>query len=513
MSKVGDAVSANNNVRQVSDEQTAVKNEALRVKTATTVPVENTNGAEKLSDLKTFGSRIKDKITDLFGGKNPAQVFSKEATVTRTGGQVIIDAGAGDDQIGVSQDAKTGNITVSVNGESQTFSGRDRNNLVIRAGEGNDNIWVDENMTVNLRLEGGDGDDFIRGGGGHDKIEGGQGNDRLHGAGGNDYINGSVGDDIIYGDDGNDTVYGGDGNDEIYGNNGDDYLEGSRGNDTINGNDGNDTISGGIGDDTLYGNYGDDAIYTGQGTDIANGDDGNNKIYAQTGDTVQKNEGGINNTVVTVELKGNPGGTGVMVTGSDEFRERVEADLEMLRSSPVGRQMLTGFDDAQKSDSVTVTIQELPNENNGYADWQNRLNPTAPQPDMDPTTGALGTPNSATISYNPQFAPTFEFTDGTEAYTPPVTVLYHEMGHAYDYTHGTFRAEPYNGTDTNDSGINLRVGERVAVGLPIDNDNDPRTAERTDDANHPDELTENALREEMNLQLRTSYVLARLSKV
>ena len=65
----------------------------------------------------------------------------------------------------------------------------------------------------------------------------------------------------------------------------------------------------------------------------------------------------------------------------------------------------------------------------------------------------------------------------------------------------------------NDRGINLRVGERVAVGLPIDNDNNPKTAERTDDANHPDELTENALREEMNLQLRNSYALANLTKV
>jgi len=514
MGKVGDAVSTNNNIQQVNNNvQTTEKTGNTEVKTSTTIPVENTNGAEKVNDLKTFGIRIKDKITGLFGGETPpTEVFNKEATVTRTGGQVIIDAGKGDDQIGVSQDAK-GNVTVTVNGESQTFSGADRNNLVIRAGEGNDNIWVDENVTVNLRLAGGDGDDFIRGGGGHDKLEGGAGNDRLHGNGGNDYINGSVGDDIIYGDTGNDTVYGGDGADTLYGNDGNDYLEGSKGNDTVYGNDGNDTISGGIGDDNLNGNYGDDVLYAGQGTDTLNGDDGNNRIFSQKGDVNQQNTGGINNTVVTVELKGNPGGTGVIVTGSDEFRERVEADLEMLRSSPTGRQMLTSFDEAQQNDGVTVTIQELPNENNGYADWENRLKPTQPQPNLNPTTGAIGTPNSATISYNPQFAPTFEFTDGTEAYTPPVNVLFHEMGHAYDYTHGTFRAEIYNGNDTNDSGRNLRVGERVAAGLPIDHDNDPKTAERTDDANHPDELTENALREEMNLQIRTSYIIARMTKV
>ena len=510
MGKIGDSTSVQK-TNQVNNNPTTTTNNKPEIKNAVQ-PLANTNdgSTSKLGDSNTKGVLTKDKLQRF--DEKPTEVFSKEATVTRSGDQVIIDAGDGDDQIGVSRDAR-GNVTVTVNGESQTFTGRDRNNLVIRAGNGNDNIFVDENVTVNLRLEGGDGDDFIRGGGGHDKIEGGKGNDRMHGNGGNDYINGSVGDDIIYGDAGNDTVYGGDGNDQLFGNDGNDYLEGSRGNDEIYGNDGNDQISGGIGDDYLRGNYGDDAIYAGQGTDDIYGDAGNNKIYSQKDDTVQSNGNGINNTVVTVELTGNPGGTGVNVVGTDEFRERVEADLEMLRSSPAGRQMLTSFDQAQANNGVTVTIQELPNENNGYADWQNRTNPTQPQPIFDPATNTPGTPNNATISYNTQFAPTFEFTDGTEAYTPPVTVLFHEMAHAYDFTHGTFRAETYNGVDANDNGINLRVGERVAVGLPIDHDNDPTTAERTDDAVHPDELTENALREEMNLQIRTSYNLARLSKV
>jgi hypothetical protein len=53
--------------------------------------------------------------------------------------------------------------------------------------------------------------------------------------------------------------------------------------------------------------------------------------------------------------------------------------------------------------------------------------------------------------------------------------------------------------------------ERVAVGVPLDHDNDPRTPEQLDNANHPYALTENGIREEMNLQLRRSYVLARLS--
>ncbi len=513
MGKVGDSVSVNNTNRaetKVNDApKTEVKNQT------TTAPLKddsNIGATSKLGELNNFGNKIKDKLNGFFGDTPPASNFSKEATVTKTGGEVIIDSGAGDDQIGVSQDPKTGDITVTVNGERQTFSGSDRDNLVIRAGDGNDNIWVDENVTVHLRLEGQNGDDFIRGGGGNDKIEGGDGNDRLHGSGGDDYINGSKGEDIIYGDTGNDVVYGGDDNDKLYGNDGNDYLEGSKGNDEIYGNDGNDVVSGGIGDDYLRGNYGDDAIYAGQGTDEIFGDDGVNQIYAQTDDTVQKSEGTVRNTVVTVELTGNPGSTSVIINGSDEFRERVEADLEMLRSSPVGRQMLEGYDEAFTNDNVTVTINES-SADSGSADWANRLNPTAPQPFYDPATGTTGTPNSAEINYNPSYMPTYTYSDGTSTESIPTVVLFHEMAHAYDFTHGTFRNEAYNGTDNIDNGSGLRTGERVAVGLPIDNDANAATTEQTDDAVHPDELTENGLREEMNLQQRLHYIGTGKSRV
>lgn len=497
MTKISDSTSVRNDNRINNDIKTPEK---VEIKPQTVLNEQNNEAAGKFGDLKNFGDNIKNKLLNSVGIKTAPAGFSTEATVTKTGGKVIIDAGAGDDQIGVRQDAKTGDVTVTVNGEAQVFSGADKDNLVIRAGDGNDNIWVDENVTVHLRLEGGDGDDFIRGGGGNDKIEGGKGDDRLHGGGGDDYINGSVGDDTLYGDSGNDVVYGGDGNDKMYGNDGNDYLEGSKGNDEIYGNDGNDVISGGIGDDYLRGNYGDDVVYAGQGADEIYGDDGNNKIFSQADDTVQKSEGGTNNTVVTVVLSGNPGGTSVVVNGTDEFKERVEADLEMLRSSPVGRQMLEGYDDANRNDGVTVTINET-TANKGSASW----NSSGTNPNLDPATGGRGTPTDATINYNPSYMPTYTFSDGTSTESVPSVVMFHEMAHAYDGTHGTFRAEDYNGTDPIDSPGTLKTGERVAVGLPIDHDNDPSTPEQTDNANHPDALTENGLREEMNLQNRDHY--------
>ncbi len=515
MSKVGNTDSSNgnkiNNPSPASNVATATIKKTATSNVDSSAPqalVSNDGATSKLGEQKNTAEAVKTSLD----AKTPPSVLSKEATVTKTAaGEVVIDSGVGDDKIGVTQDVKTGDVTVNVNGESQTFTGKDRENLVIRAGEGNDSITVDSNVIVNIRMEGGDGDDFIRGGSGNDKIEGGKGKDSLHGGGGDDYINGSIGDDTIYGDAGNDVVYGGDGNDKIYGNDGNDYLEGSKGNDQVYGNAGNDVVSGGLGDDYLRGSLGDDVIYAGGGKDSIGGDSGNNKIYSQTDDSILKSPKSGRNTVVTVELKGNPGGTSVLINGSAEFRERVEADLEMMRSSPVGRQMLEGFDDSFKKDKVTVTLQSL-DELNGYADWENRTKPGKPQPIMNPVTGAKGTPNNATISYNPALMPTFDFAGEPSVETTPNLVLFHEMAHAYDFTHGTFRAEMYRGNDTIDKN-NIRVGERVAVGLPIDNDANPKTTEQTDNANHPDNLTENGLRREMNFRERMHYIITNMSRV
>lgn len=209
---------------------------------------------------------------------------------------------------------------------------------------------------------------------------------RLHGGGGDDYVNGSKGRDIINADVGNDVVYAGHGDDLVFGNAGNDYLEGGAGADLIFGNDGNDLTSGGTGNDRLSPGVGD------------------NKLFLQNEDTFLSTGKAATDTVITVELAGNPGATGLTISGSDDFVERVEADVEMLRSSPAGREMLDAYDAANASDGVTVTIRQI-SDPNGYADWANRTNPSAPQPFLDSSTGARGTPNDVTIGYNPSFMP------------------------------------------------------------------------------------------------------------
>jgi Ca2+-binding RTX toxin-like protein len=495
---------------------------------ATTPKVQSDAGTNsKLGELQNRGIQTKQSIVNNFAATAAATVkdISTEATVTKTGVVTTIDAGAGNDKINISQNATTGEVTVDVNGAKKTFSAADSQNLVINAGDGNDNIKVGKGVTVKLtldggngndtinvdkgvttgqKIDGGDGNDSINGGSGGDEIKGGNGNDKIKGGAGNDtieagdgddqvdggdgrdYINGGSGDDKLLGGKGSDTIYGGDGKDNIQGGNGDDYLEGGKGNDTISGGKGNDILSGGIGDDTLKGGDGDDVIYGGQGKDNIFGEKGNNKIFSQTDDTDDSKKKGVNNTVVTVDLS-KAIGSNFVINGSDEFKQRMEADLEMLRSSVVGRKMLEGIDGSGK----TVTIEQF-DVQNGTASSRNG---TATF--YDPTTSTRGTKDDVTLNINPNFFPA--------DHIPPIGVMFHELAHAYDITNGTLRPDVYNGTDTTDSGrVNIR--ERVAVGLPIDHDGDPATPEQVEaDSIHPKDLTENALRDEMNRARRPHY--------
>jgi hypothetical protein len=83
---------------------------------------------------------------------------------------------------------------------------------------------------------------------------------------------------------------------------------------------------------------------------------------------------------------------------------------------------------------------------------------------------------------------------------PPITVLYHELAHVYDYAYGTLADGVHAGAD-NPGADNA---ERVAMGLPIDHDKDPSTPDEID-PRHPYDCTENALREEMGVRKAPGY--------
>jgi Ca2+-binding RTX toxin-like protein len=323
-------------------------------------------------------------------------------------------------------------------------------------------------------VDGGAGDDAVYGGAGTDNVYGRDGNDAAYGGEGRDYVDGGAGDDRLAGGLGDDTVYGLSGADRIDGGAGRDYLEGGRGDDTIDGGAGNDAISGGRDNDTLRGGGGDDRFYTGPGRDAVDAGGGADTVYGQAEDDVRGAE-----QVVTVQIT--DVASYIRIEGSPEFVDRVEADLDMLRASPTGQQMLGNLEKAHEDSKHWfyggdgLTIRETRDEN-GYA----RSNP-----------GWFGHQHPQ-IDYNPSFDTLY---DG-----PPVVVLYHEMAHVYDYVNDTLDDGTYNRPDNPDTPNR----ERVAAGLPIDHDDDQGTPDRID-PEHPIEYTENGLRAELGAPHRPRY--------
>jgi hypothetical protein len=188
-------------------------------------------------------------------------------------------------------------------------------------------------------------------------------------------------------------------------------------------------------------------------------------------------------------------GSSAMADSSDEFKERIYADLDTLRSSPVGLQMLSSLDESHEDTKAiaadwpilggpayggdVVTIREFTEENGGASER-----------------GVDWLFNDLDIQINPAYP-------GGHEGGVPITVLQHELGHAWDYTHDTIDRDTYDGVDPIDTG-DVSVAERQATGLPIDHDDDPDTPEIID-PDHPYTYTENGLRDEMRRPHRDTY--------
>ena len=412
------------------------------------------------------------------GWKLPADVDTNG--VITIGDKTIVNAGDGDDEIKVFVDPFTGEQIVSINGKIYRLPAGQE--LVIRGGGGNDTIEVPKGSNLNLTLIGSEGDDKIQGGDGserilgldgNDKIKAGDGNDRVSGGADRDFADGQGGDDTVSGGLGDDTIYGLDGADRLIGGEGRDYLEGGTGDDTLQGGDGGDILSGGRDDDTILGGAGDDVSYAGRGDDTTYGGSGTDKAHNESGDTSVGTEQNI-----TVEIPDTA--QFIKIEGSPEFVARVEADLELLRSSPRGQMMLENFQQNYDNSGFlglnkdTLTIRETTEENN-YA--------------------IPGSNGNRAIEYNPS-------RDHAADDRPPIAALYHEMAHIYDFWNGTSADGNYSSSDPLDDGD--PNSERQAAGLPIDDDDDPSTPEQID-RDHPFDYTENGLRDEFTWPDREHY--------
>lgn len=367
-------------------------------------------------------------------------------------GALVVEAGPGDDNIEITR-TRSGAVKVTINGSSREFAERDAYQLVIRGGDGNDTIRVDPRarmQDIELRIEGGAGDDLIFGGAGHEVILGGDGNDRIDGGDGNDLILGGAGDDVLEGGRGRDILIGGGGNDRLSGGEGDDYLDGGTGDDYLSGGPGRDVLLGGRGVDQLVSDAADRAVMQ--------------------------------------DPVGNAGHR-VVIRGSAEFVAATEEALDTLRSTPSGRAMLETIDATGR----TVVIQE-------FGEPQATANHVDTEEETITRAGRRGAGTDVGISWNPSF----RGEAGGEAWanTPPAIILGHELIHAFNSVTGSMPRdgmEPRNGR--------APAGEDLAVGLRFQ----PRRGAR---AVTPETyyrrlglpvVTENTLRRELGLPIRPRY--------
>src|SRR5262249_11395107 len=157
-----------------------------------------------------------------------------------------------------------------------------------------------------------------------------------------------------------------------------------------------DILSGGRGDDSLSGGAGNDVLYAGREHDRVDGGTGHDTGYLESGDTSSRIEQNV-----TVQIKDL--GATISVEGTPEFKARVEADLEMLRSSPDGQEMLGDLDQSNAA-GHTLTVRE----------WVDPL--------QDNSSAEPYGPDSV-ISYLPRLD-MLQMANGHRVESPPVAVLY-----------------------------------------------------------------------------------------
>lgn len=154
------------------------------------------------------------------------------------------------------------NITTLRGGKTlQTVAIAAVKSLTVTGKGGDDVITIDPAVSVNVVVDGGDGNDKITSGAGADTLSGGAGKDTIYGGDGNDRLNGNGGNDKLYGESGADRLYGYDGND---------LLDGGSSNDRLQGDGGTDTFYGQGGDDSIYAKDSlAESIFGGSGSDSA----------------------------------------------------------------------------------------------------------------------------------------------------------------------------------------------------------------------------------------------------
>ncbi|HEV7722280.1 MAG TPA: M91 family zinc metallopeptidase [Iamia sp.] len=456
------------------------------------------------------------------------------------GDTVDVRGGVGDDRIAVTPATRT----------------PPRDGLVLDGGSGSDVLAVPSGGAL---LRGGSGDDDLKGGDGADRLLGGAGDDDIAGRGGDDRIIAGDGDDVVDGGAGDDWVSAGGGEDLVYGEAGDDLLDGGAdrdhvdggtGADRLAGGDGADILSGGDGNDQLHGGAGADVAYAGLGVDLVKGGRGADVLHVEPGDVV----GGATRGDTVGRRAVDPSRLDAItvvvdpVLDPDGFlADRIRSDLATLAATEAGALLLEGLEGQE----VTVVAYD---HGDSQVNGQVRYDPE----DDEAGFGPAGADRPAfSLSVSPLVTIHHELVHAYDALVGgAVQGVYlgpdaHQSGRVRIDQDGDGLVEADGTADRDDlwevvdedgDGVVTRIeieragddnlrrppevagdldgdgqltradgwapnAERDAVGLPVDHDQDPSTpaVPGSEARGHPDGLSENALREELGVEIRGRY--------
>ena len=415
-----------------------------------------------------------------------------------------IETGQGNDSVYVSG-GQNGGVVAQVNGQSYEIpfwaNTQNQQTIDVNTGDGNDSVVIDQRLHHNANIDLGRGDDAAYAGSGRTKIFGGPGNDNINLGSGEGYAEGGDGNDFINGGSGHATIYGGPGSDEIRAGGGPNtkinYVDGGDGRDVIYGGKGHNVLFGGRGDDYIF--AGDrSTIIPGKGNDWVQTNSQNDHVIGDGADDLSyvHPSSSFEHTIPSPDA----GARGINIKGSPSFTQRVNDDLESLRSTRAGQETLKIID----SLNAPVTLKEGVSGSFYYYDDPGGRRMTPQEQGLARTPGVIKNGVAGIPAQNPavEYDRTF-IAPGHQR--PPLVILQHELSHAVNGGQGTILPGStivWNGRDfTWESNY-----ERQAVGLPawsiFDFDRNPRTPPTN---TNPWPYNENALLNELGLPLRQIY--------
>lgn len=451
----------------------------------------------------------------------PATTWINDGNLKATyeNGTLLLETGERSDTIVIDQHAN-GCLNVNVNGTAYDFpatymaEGKQKAiELHIKSNGGNDNISICPYVMLKAIVESGDGNDSIYAGGGDTRLFGGRGNDILWLGSGTGYAEGNEDNDTLIGGTGNNALYGNNGRDWMYAGPGaankQSHMDGGTEQDQMFAGNGHTVMNGGRGDDQMYGNDR-TTFYTGEGSDSVHSHNSKDLIYAKRSDKLDTAAG----TNVTYVKPDRSGEHAFAFKGTPRFIQRVHDDLDLLRSSPAGQQLLAKLDIAAQN-GAPILFRESKKDENYYTFYSHQLTDLRKQKKLpeDEETSAYGyiqdgVPGSradkAKIDYNPSFVHDTAF-----LVSPPVIQLYHELAHAKNGADGTRLPGTQQEQIPGFLSEEVLNEELQTIGLSttapaFDFDNDPATPPTS---TNPAPFTENALNQEMGKPLRRYFTL------